>query len=258
MNTSKARFSRWLIIVALVSSSEAACGNVVTNPITTGATGAGIGGRVSGATGTGPTGTGPTGTGPTGTVATGTGGGATGSGGSAGGPSACPTPEPKTDVDKCSSLGQVCTYGGTQCLCELGQTWSCSTCPEAQPAEGSACANTGMGLVIEVCAYGQNGQTECTCHGDPMAAGTWGCSTCPATAPAQGSACQYDTFQFNFLCLYPGEGCLCSAQSTWLCGPTSCPATQPSPGTFCAVPNQDVCSYGAVKCTCLAGQFSCN
>jgi hypothetical protein len=163
-----------------------------------------------------------------------------------------------------------CTYGGTQCSCEGEGDWLCSTCPAAQPAEGSACSNVSA-MGINVCYFGP---TQCRCEGLPSAAGTWSCSTCPATRPTPGSDCSSYLFVNNFLCLYPpegcgpvvgcatpGEDCVCKSDGTWECGTTSCPMLQPTPGTSCYLDELSSCIYGAVDCVCMPGplhQFFCN
>jgi len=153
---------------------------------------------------------------------------------------ACPTASPK-DGDACPNptpaTGQSVTYpsdcsydsGKTHCGCGPSLTgpgpalsWSCETCPAAQPTPGDACGGTGkLGPVSPLqCAYAD---VTCGCNFGPSGT-TWACGSCPASAPKTGDACA-DLPQ-GMECDFGGAKCTCSfgppipggpSGATWNC-----------------------------------------
>ncbi len=198
------------------------------------------------ASGTGNTGTSASGTSTSGTSTSGTGASGTGA-------TSCPATQPAAD-SACPSIGADCTYGGTQCACEFTNTWQCSSCPAALPANMSPCTPGMNGL--DVCDYAA---TQCVCLG-PGSAAAWTCESCPATKPAQASDCSSTSFIGGFFCSYGAAQCTCRLASgnTWDCGTMTCPATQPAPGVACDIAATMPCEYGSVKCYCMGDQFFCN
>ena len=202
----------------------------------------------------------------------------------------CPTAPP---AGSCSIQGGVCPYPTETCSCD-GTTWSCQSCPAAQPPNGSSCPavagspSTGASFA---CAYGN---VTCNCAGD--SAPTWACGVCPATEPSNGQACGNTPIS----CAYDQHQCDCSA-GTWSClGPScsvsgyasyiptacsgfytcsypmidqactcngtlngrrtdltcSCPAAAPKSGSFCDY-TKAPCVYSDQVCSCQYGGWQC-
>lgn len=176
----------------------------------------------------------------------GTGGGAPGgAGGSLGGAGlpgtegrsiACPVSAP---TGSCDVEGQSCVYATETCSC-VGGTWSCGSCPQAQPSTGTSCGSGGNendgfggGNPPFNCAYGA---VACYCPGGGAEA-TWACGVCPASPPASTSACGNSSFG----CLYASTSCICSPVG-WECGSRTCPP--PVTGPFvCAGVAPLICDY---------------
>jgi hypothetical protein len=163
--------------------------------------------------------------------------------------SSCPATAP-ANLAMCTTVGQDCDYGTTQCDCSAMKAWECHVCPAVQPAAGSMCMGAGFGGA-DTCGYGS---TECVCNG-----GTWACGTCPGTAPANASMCMVAGLD----CPYTDSTCRCEGAAgpggggdTWRCV-DACPATEPGPGAMCDTGAQQ-CTYGATTCLCMGGTFFCN
>ncbi|HEX6239679.1 MAG TPA: hypothetical protein VFZ61_02250 [Polyangiales bacterium] len=185
------------------------------------------------------------------------GGGAPGNGGGSGDAAlagdaqgACPASQPDVDSE-CTTRGLTCTFGNTQCSCEVGfgnqALWECSStgggggamqmCPASEPAQGSACTPARGD-----CDYGTR---MCDCLNSSS---TWSCfdpADCPASAPAEQAAC--DTVGME--CEYDqGLDCECTSAG-WDCGRQVCPAAQPTTGSACDG-GDGSCAYGATTCDC--------
>lgn len=163
--------------------------------------------------------------------------------------SSCPATAP-ANLAMCTTVGQDCDYGTTQCDCSGMKVWECHVCPATQPAAGAMCMGAGFGAA-ETCDYGA---TECVCN-----AGAWACGTCPAAAPANASMCTVAGLD----CAYADSTCRCGAAAgpggggdTWRCV-DACPASQPAPGGMCDTGAQQ-CTYGSATCICMGGTFFCS
>jgi hypothetical protein len=168
--------------------------------------------------------------------------------------SSCPATAPAT-ASACTTVGEICNYGGTDCNCSNTRAWECHTCPATQPAEGSACMSGGAGAALNTCSYAG---TDCTC-----AANAWSCGTCPFVEPTTGTACTTN----GLSCGYTDGTCRCrvggpgggggGGNPAWACA-AACPVAQPAPGDTCTGAANQRCTYGTVTCDCQMGTYFCN
>jgi hypothetical protein len=184
-------------------------------------------------------------------------GGSYSGGRASGGAATIPVCEPVTTLPTmgtaCSTAGQSqCLPNGSRCLCERG-IWYCNTsCGATPPTADSACTRGAA------CTYASGDRCACINL-------RWMCissSGCPANVPTTGQdctgstgvACDYPntnpSLHFACACMNPSEA---GTLSSWTCiqsGP--CPATQPSYSPTAVCPAAAICSYGNIRCGCLA------
>jgi len=84
--------------------------------------------------------------------------------GAGGNPAGCPAAKPPA-LQSCNfDLNAYCTYPGATCACRINgapTSWFCMTCPDFEPANGSACTLPSATGTFS-CPYGSD---SCTCQG---------------------------------------------------------------------------------------------
>jgi hypothetical protein len=92
-------------------------------------------------------------------------------------PSDCPATQPQNQVDLCTTMGDVCTYADTICVCDacaLGPCmvppvrWQCANvsgppaCPSVIPNAGTACGTDGLSCTYGLLCAGSGRSVKCT------------------------------------------------------------------------------------------------
>jgi hypothetical protein len=86
--------------------------------------------------------------------------------GAGGNPAGCPASPPSQPLQSCNlDMTAFCNYPGATCACRTAgavNTWTCLTCPDFEPANGSTCIPPNVAGIFS-CSYGND---SCACRTD--------------------------------------------------------------------------------------------